>query len=389
MKSPLSKPPVIDSAHPSRFNPAALQRRAVTMGAPLVYRPSAVGQRTVAPGPPSIRPIAPVFAPNPLLHAPRINVGGPVAPALQRVAVQRQTIPQPRVAQRLVIQTRAATPRIIQMVGAPNGTRVEYKFTRSAIDDIQIIKVDLYRPGSNASIGQATLQQHAVPNMEGFNTAGSGIRGLSYALVYSLLTNVGGLTSTVNNVHGHLMQTLTGIGFVEVPLSRHVDPSSRGDAANYSCANVPAAVAGCLAAMGAARHNITLTQRSGGCCLVTTACVTSMGLPDDCYELRILRQFRDDYMRTRDHGDELVENYYELAPSVIAAIDARPDKAGIYREMFVLVQNCVALIEASELEQAMRTYANIVLELKARFLSDSSAEEKALEGILAETALHC
>lgn len=38
-------------------------------------------------------------------------------------------------------------------------------------------------------------------------------------------------------------------------------------------------------------------KKSGGC-FVTTACVKMLGLPDDCREMTVLRNFRDSLLKT-------------------------------------------------------------------------------------------
>ena len=47
-----------------------------------------------------------------------------------------------------------------------------------------------------------------------------------------------------------------------------------------------------------------------GACFLTTACVQYAGLEDDCEELTIMRNFRDDYLLRQDSGKQLVEEYY-------------------------------------------------------------------------------
>ena len=45
-------------------------------------------------------------------------------------------------------------------------------------------------------------------------------------------------------------------------------------------------------------------------CFLTSACVEARGLPDDCYELRVLRNFRDSYLVKQDCGECEINHYY-------------------------------------------------------------------------------
>jgi hypothetical protein len=61
------------------------------------------------------------------------------------------------------------------------------------------------------------------------------------------------------------------------------------------------------------------TKKKSGCFL-TTAAVQFKGLPDDCHELQVMRQFRDSYLLTTAEGRQLVERYYAAAPEIAARL---------------------------------------------------------------------
>lgn len=67
-------------------------------------------------------------------------------------------------------------------------------------------------------------------------------------------------------------------------------------------------------------------------CFITTAICDFEGKPDDCAELTAFRTFRDGWMT--DHGDEkLIEEYYEIAPTIVHAIDYGDDRSARYAEL--------------------------------------------------------
>ena len=106
---------------------------------------------------------------------------------------------------------------------------------------------------------------------------------------------------------------------------------------------------------------------SGGCYL-TTACVEARGLPDDCEELTILRDFRDNWLKKQPGGAEEIAEYYATAPRIVAEVNKRADAREIWNGLYdLLVAPCVQMIQAGAMEQARALYKKSALELKERF----------------------
>ncbi len=104
--------------------------------------------------------------------------------------------------------------------------------------------------------------------------------------------------------------------------------------------------------------------KSEGWCFLTTACVIARGLPDDCHELRTLRQFRDEYVVRTPGGIALVQSYYRIAPAIIARIDAGNLPEQDYRALWKdLVRPCVSLLERGRKTTALDRYAKVVTDL--------------------------
>jgi len=124
-------------------------------------------------------------------------------------------------------------------------------------------------------------------------------------------------------------------------------------------------------------HKTTIRKRKGyesesggGGCYITTACVKSKGLPDDCHELEILRNFRDTYVSTRKSGPELIEEYYQTAPLIIEEINKRGNSAEIYSVIYADVKKAVSLIQGKMYSTAFELYCTIVRNLKKEYLAD-------------------
>ena len=106
---------------------------------------------------------------------------------------------------------------------------------------------------------------------------------------------------------------------------------------------------------------------SGGCYL-TSACVEAKGLPDDCEELTVLREFRDNWLKHRPGGLGEVAEYYASAPVIVEKINAREDAKEIWCRVYEsLVRPCVELIKCGKMEETHALYCKGALELKMEF----------------------
>ena len=118
----------------------------------------------------------------------------------------------------------------------------------------------------------------------------------------------------------------------------------------------------------AARASDTCTlQRRPPDCFLTTAAVETVGLPDDCYELRTLRGFRDGPLRAMPGGEALVAAYYAQGPAIVAGVSARPDAARQWLRTYVFdILPCVALARLGLNGAALRRYRAMVERLASR-----------------------
>lgn len=107
----------------------------------------------------------------------------------------------------------------------------------------------------------------------------------------------------------------------------------------------------------------------GSWCFISTACVEARGLPDDCLELQLLRDFRNRFVRGLPCGAEVIAEYYQKAPLIVGRINAHAERKVIYTDLFSrLVKPSVALIRKGKYDEAFRVYRDIVRELEAKHL---------------------
>ena len=104
-------------------------------------------------------------------------------------------------------------------------------------------------------------------------------------------------------------------------------------------------------------------------CYITTAVCESLGKGDNCYELNLLRNYRDNYLVNTSMGKELVDEYYDIAPTIVNRINKRDDAAKVYESIWnQYLSSCVSLIEEDKLDECCEKYTEMVYSLKDCYL---------------------
>ena len=103
-------------------------------------------------------------------------------------------------------------------------------------------------------------------------------------------------------------------------------------------------------------------------CYITTAVCASLGKPDDCYELNLMREYRDGYLAEQAGGREIIREYYDEAPTIVKRIGRMERADAIYREIWDrYLQPCVRMIEAEQMEDCRQIYTEMVHELQKTY----------------------
>lgn len=117
------------------------------------------------------------------------------------------------------------------------------------------------------------------------------------------------------------------------------------------------------------RESIQSGFRKGILCYITTAVCKSLHKPDDCYELTLLRDYRDGYLLKTKDGRAAVEQYYNIAPTIVKRIGRQEDPAAIYDQIWQeYLYPCVGLIEAGKKEECKTLYRDMVLGLEKKYM---------------------
>lgn len=114
-----------------------------------------------------------------------------------------------------------------------------------------------------------------------------------------------------------------------------------------------------------------VTKKKSGCFFTTAACHYK-GLPDDCYELEVLRCFRDNYLLATCDGRNMVDHYYSIAPALAERLVEGAD----FDQVWKAVTNCIIAIESGRHQDAVSIYKEMVLSLQKRLLGKNKQNRR-------------
>lgn len=103
---------------------------------------------------------------------------------------------------------------------------------------------------------------------------------------------------------------------------------------------------------------------SGKGCYLTTACVNARGLPDNCLELNVLRNFRDRILLQNLTGRKAVKEYYKMAPEIVQSINERDNSMEIWNSVYQDIRKAVQMVLSGDFNRAFEHYKKMTLRLK-------------------------
>ena len=105
-------------------------------------------------------------------------------------------------------------------------------------------------------------------------------------------------------------------------------------------------------------------------CYVTTAVCLNLNKGEDCEELRLIKGFRDNYLSSTEEGRRLIEEYYDIAPTLVKRIDRDAEAQAKYLWLWnTYLAPCVAYIKREELENCKKTYCSMMEKLRAEYMA--------------------
>ena len=103
-------------------------------------------------------------------------------------------------------------------------------------------------------------------------------------------------------------------------------------------------------------------------CYITTAVCETFEKPDDCYELTLLRDYRDTYLASQEDGESVIRAYYDLAPTIVKHINKREDKKAIYEGIWKeYLSPCIRMIEQGDNVRCKELYIKMVYDLEDQY----------------------
>jgi len=109
------------------------------------------------------------------------------------------------------------------------------------------------------------------------------------------------------------------------------------------------------------------TKKSG--CFITTATCLTLGKEDNCYELHAFRKFRDYWLLQQNDGQALIDEYYRLAPQIVAKINQETNYQEIYAELWqTYLLPCLKMLESKDFINCKQKYMDMVHNLQKKYL---------------------
>ncbi|WP_099468000.1 CFI-box-CTERM domain-containing protein [Konateibacter massiliensis] len=103
-------------------------------------------------------------------------------------------------------------------------------------------------------------------------------------------------------------------------------------------------------------------------CYITTAVCETLGKEDDCYELVLLRQYRDHFLLKQEDGEEVISEYYNIAPTIVKRINKMSNSGEIYKSVWENYLNpCIKLIEEDKNLECKEVYYKMVRDLQKEY----------------------
>ena len=112
-------------------------------------------------------------------------------------------------------------------------------------------------------------------------------------------------------------------------------------------------------------------------CYLTTACMKRYlnNFNDNCYELTLLRWFRDNFVSKED-----IKHYYKIAPTIVGEIDKDNNNDIVYDYIYDnIVDYCVGQIENGNYTDTYRRYKDSILMLERTYVNNKSKKRILIE----------
>ena len=85
--------------------------------------------------------------------------------------------------------------------------------------------------------------------------------------------------------------------------------------------------------------------------------------------LNLMRRYRDEYLVNQKGGEEIVAEYYDIAPTIVNRINRMENSEDVYADIWCrYLHPCVSMIESDNLEACRKIYTDMVYSLRRKYL---------------------
>jgi hypothetical protein len=103
-------------------------------------------------------------------------------------------------------------------------------------------------------------------------------------------------------------------------------------------------------------------------CFITTAVCNSLGKSDNCEELELLRQFRDQFILTMPNGKSEIDYYYLISPDIVSKIMDQQDSDDLFKQIHLeYIAPAIQLIKEDKKHDAYLLYKLMVSTLTSKY----------------------
>ncbi|WP_148294130.1 hypothetical protein [Azospirillum sp. B506] len=108
--------------------------------------------------------------------------------------------------------------------------------------------------------------------------------------------------------------------------------------------------------------------RKRSSCYLTGAYVDFAGLGDDCEQLKLMRQLRDEFVIKTNDGKKMLEEYKENSPKIVEAINEmhKCEQVEVYENIFKSISLASREVKNGKFQEAMNHYVDMYNSLKSK-----------------------
>ncbi len=104
-------------------------------------------------------------------------------------------------------------------------------------------------------------------------------------------------------------------------------------------------------------------------CYVTTAVCLSLGKKEDCREIRLLKDYRDGFLLSESDGKQLIDEYYDIAPTIVNRINKSPYAKDTFKKIYNnYISPCIDLIDQERFKDCKTLYVRMMHVLKQEYM---------------------